>query len=118
MASDYYGLGNPELFGVCQDNRPAYGDPMRNKMFIPLVVVLTAAIWPASLSANYIDPTTGGVLLQVIFGGFAGAAVVWKIFRHKMASVFAPRRLMRRILRSPLGSVGPTDVESSDNGEA
>lgn len=91
---------------------------MRNSVFIALVVALTAAVWPAVANANYIDPTTGGVLLQVIFGGLAGVAVIWKLFRYKIASMFSPRRLMRRVLRLPLETAEATDIKGSENGEA
>ena len=91
---------------------------MRNNVFIALVAGLTVAIWPGVASANYIDPTTGGVLLQVIFGGLAGVAVIWKLFRYKIASVFSPRRLMRRVLRLPLETVEATDIKGPENGEA
>lgn len=91
---------------------------MRNSVFIALVMALTAAIWPNVAHANYIDPTTGGVLLQVIFGGLAGVAVIGKLFRYKIASIFSPRRLWRRLLRLPLDTVEAADIESSKNGEA
>ena len=41
--------------------------PMRNSLFVAVVVALTTLLWPHDVQANYIDPTTGGVLLQVIF---------------------------------------------------
>ena len=36
----------------------------------------------------YIDPTAGGILLQVILGGFAGVAVLVKLFWYRLTSVF------------------------------
>ena len=36
----------------------------------------------------YIDPTTGGILLQVILGGFAGVAVLVKLFWYRLTSIF------------------------------
>ena len=91
---------------------------MRNSIFIILVVALSAALWPDVVRANYIDPTTGGVLLQVIFGGLAGIAVIWKLFRYKISAIFSPRRLLRRLLRLPLKTVEASDIEISENGGA
>ena len=62
---------------------------MRNGIFIAITVGLVANLWPQTAHANYIDPTTGGVLLQVIFGGVAGIAVVMKVFWHRFASFFS-----------------------------
>ena len=40
---------------------------------------------------NYIDPGTGSMLLQVILGGVAGAAVAVKMFWHRIIA-FIPSR--------------------------
>lgn len=86
---------------------------MRNSVFMAVVVALTTLLWPHDARANYIDPTTGGVLLQIIFGGLAGVAVIWKLFRYRIASIFSPRRLLRRLLRLP-----PDKIEAGDTGSA
>ena len=90
---------------------------MRNSIFIALVVALTTLIWPHDIHANYIDPATGGILLQVIFGGLAGVAVFWKIFQHRISSLFLPMRFLRRVLRLPSGKVESTDAGSSESGD-
>ena len=90
---------------------------MRNSVFILIVVALVTLLWPNEAHANYIDPTTGGVLLQVVFGGLAGVAVIWKLFRHRIASIFFPRRLLRRLLRLPSGKVGAIGAGSSEGDE-
>jgi len=90
---------------------------MRNSVFIAVVVALITLLWPHDTHANYIDPTTGGVLLQVIFGGLAGVAVIWKLFRYRIASIFSPKRLLRRLLRLPSGKIEASDVGSSESGE-
>ena len=90
---------------------------MRNSLFIAVVVALTTLLWPHDVQANYIDPTTGGVLLQVIFGGLAGVAVIWKLFRYRIASIFSPRRLMRRLLRLPSTKTEMGDAGGSESGE-
>lgn len=42
-------------------------------------------------SQDYIDPGTGSMLLQVILGGVAGAAVAVKMFWHRIIA-FIPSR--------------------------
>ena len=90
---------------------------MRNSVLIVAVVALTTLLWPHEVHANYIDPTTGGVLLQVIFGGLAGVAVIWKLFRYRVAAIFSPKRLLRRLLRLPPEKNEAIDAGSSESGE-
>lgn len=45
----------------------------------------------ASQSQGYIDPGAGSMILQVILGGVAGAAVAVKMFWHRIAA-FIPSR--------------------------
>ena len=84
---------------------------MRNSIYIAMVVGLTSLLWPHVAQANYIDSTTGCVLLQVIFGGLAGIAVIWKLFRYRIAMMFSPRRLLRRLSRSTPGEIDDTDTQ-------
>ena len=37
--------------------------------------------------AAYIDPSAGGVLLQVLLGGAGGAFLVWKLLWHRIKRV-------------------------------
>ena len=37
----------------------------------------------------YIDPGTGGMILQLLLGGIAGALVVVKLYWHKARSIFS-----------------------------
>lgn len=39
-------------------------------------------------SLAYLDPGTGGMLLQIILGGVAGLAVAGKLFWHQLKSFF------------------------------
>jgi hypothetical protein len=36
----------------------------------------------------YLDPGTGGMLIQIILGGIAGLAVAGKLFWHQLKSFF------------------------------
>ena len=90
---------------------------VRNSIFVAIAVAAVTLMWPHESHAAYVDPTTGGVLLQVVFGGLAGVAVIWKLFRHRIASIFFPRRLLRRLLRLPSGKVGAIGAGSSEGDE-
>ena len=90
---------------------------MRNGIFIAVAVTLTTLLWPRDAHANYIDPATGGFLLQIIFGGLAGLAVFWKIFQHRISSIFSPFMFVRRLLHLPSRKVESTDTGSSQTGE-
>ena len=57
------------------------------------------------LSLLYLDPTTGGVLLQAILGGTAGGLVLVRLFWRKIVS------LVRRDTRRDSGDVNPKEPE-------
>ena len=73
---------------------------MRNSILIALVVAILTILWPHNVHAQYIDPTTGGMLLQLIFGGVAGIAIALKLFRHRLTFLFS--RLWPARRRSPV----------------
>ena len=95
----------------------AKGGILRSSIFLAIVVGLVAILWPHTAHAGYIDPTTGGLLLQVIFGGVAGIAVLLKVFWYRLASL--PSRWRLLFHRSDVASrdVGATDSPSNDSGE-
>ena len=39
----------------------------------------------------YLDPASGSLLLQLILGGVAGAALVLKLFWHRILSLFGKK---------------------------
>ncbi len=41
----------------------------------------------------YIDPGAGGILLQIILGGVAGAIVMGKLFWHRILGLFGWQRV-------------------------
>lgn len=86
---------------------------MRKSIIIAIAVGFGANLWPHIAHANYIDPTTGGILLQVIFGGVAGIAVLFKVFWHRLASF--PSQFKRVSHRSgpPLDNAEDIDPTSS-----
>lgn len=54
-------------------------------MGILAAVPVLSALGVVSLA--YIDPTTGGVLIQILLGGTAGVLVLGKIFWHRLKRI-------------------------------
>ena len=61
-----------------------------NRTWIPLsiAIVLSALALPAHA---YLDPAPGSMLLQMIVGGIAGAALAVKLFWHRILGFFGVR---------------------------
>lgn len=56
---------------------------------LSLFLVLNAWIlMPAFPAYAYLDPGTGSMILQILLGGFAGAAVILKLHWFKIKSFF------------------------------
>ena len=56
------------------------------KAIAVLTLALLGALWSLPARA-YLDPGTGSVVLQIILGGLAGAAVADKLYWYKIKSV-------------------------------
>ncbi len=54
-----------------------------------LILAAIAALTPSAAFA-YIEPGTGAMVLQIVLGGVAGIAVVWKLFWHRLKEIFVP----------------------------
>ncbi len=50
--------------------------------------VLMTVLMPRASHA-YLDPTSGSILLQVLLGGIAGAALALRLFWHRIVGWFA-----------------------------
>ena len=57
----------------------------------------------------YLDASTGGMLVAAIAGGFAGLAVLFKFFGHKILGVFSPKH--RAAARAAKEELVPADEE-------
>lgn len=55
------------------------------------IIAIRQILTASRMSLNYLDPGTGSMLLQVILGGVAGAAVAVKMFWHRIIA-FIPSR--------------------------
>ncbi len=58
------------------------------RKFALFLVLNVWLIFPASPAFAYLDPGTGSMLLQILLGGFAGAAVILKLYWFKIKSFF------------------------------
>ncbi len=53
---------------------------------------LLFAVLVAPEAHAYLDPASGSMLVQLIVGGIAGAAVVIKLYWHKFLGLFGVKR--------------------------
>ncbi|TGW14908.1 hypothetical protein [Candidatus Hepatobacter penaei] len=51
------------------------------------MIALLCLFFPMTLEA-YLDPGSGGALLQILFGGIVGTLAVVKIYWHSLKSFF------------------------------
>jgi hypothetical protein len=50
-------------------------------------VLALIALLPEPLHAQYLDPGSGSILIQVLLGGVVGLAAVLKLYWHKIRGV-------------------------------
>jgi len=60
---------------------------MINIQYRAAAIFVTATIFTEPAFA-YLDPGTGGMLIQIVLGGLAGLAVAGKLFWHQLKSFF------------------------------
>lgn len=62
-------------------------------MRIPIFLVSLLMVQMASppLAYAYIDPSTGGMLLQLLLAGVAGALIIIKLYWEKLRSIFSSK---------------------------
>lgn len=74
----------------CQGSE-CYREPtvMRRIINLALFVFVFAAVSdPGRIAHAYLDPGTGGIILQMLLGGAAGVMVVAKLYWHQFTSFF------------------------------
>lgn len=60
------------------------------RRFLPAVMLAFVTLLTVNGPAYaYIDPGTGGMLLQLLLGGIAGALVVMKLYWHRLRQAVA-----------------------------
>jgi hypothetical protein len=52
-----------------------------------ITLAFLVVLFPVNAEA-YLDPTTGGFLIQLIIGGVTGLAVIYKFFGDKIKNIF------------------------------
>jgi hypothetical protein len=50
-------------------------------------VLFVTLLLPATLHAQYLDPGSGSILIQVLLGGVVGLAAIVKLYWHKIRRV-------------------------------
>lgn len=55
------------------------------------VLAVPLALLPAPAYA-YLDPNSGSLLLQVLLGGFAGLAVLFRLYWKRLVQLFSRKR--------------------------
>ena len=58
---------------------------------LTLLVLIAIAFWPGTIHA-YVDPGTGGLLLQLLLGGAAAAAVALRGYWRRLFGWFRKDR--------------------------
>ena len=53
-----------------------------------IVLIFLSLLLVTEPAFAYLDPGTGGMLIQIILGGVAGLAVAGKLFWHQLKSFF------------------------------
>ena len=72
-----------------------------------------ALLFDTGPAAAYLDPGTGSMMLQALLGGIAGAAVVGRLYWHRLkASVTS------RFGAKPRDARGSTNAKASSEGNA
>ena len=61
-----------------------------NRTWIPLSIATVLSVFALPAHA-YLDPASGSMLLQMIVGGIAGAALAVKLFWHRILGFFGVR---------------------------
>jgi len=63
---------------------------VKGKRVMPAIVLFVSLLLLARPALAYLDPGTGGMLIQILLGGVAGLAVAGKLFWHQLKSFFRP----------------------------
>jgi hypothetical protein len=58
------------------------------KIFAPLGVALALVLLSEARVDAYLDPGSGSMLVQLLLGGVAGAAVILKLAWHRIRGLF------------------------------
>lgn len=67
---------------------------VRKPLSLAFALAISALLYGASArpAQAYLDPGTGSILLQALLGGAAGAAVVGRLYWHRLLVLVGARR--------------------------
>ncbi len=57
-----------------------------------ILFVLPFLLFLATPAHAYLDPASGSMILQVLLGGIAGAAVLIRLYWHKLKDLFGMKK--------------------------
>lgn len=69
--------------------------PMNTRKVTLTVMVLVTLVM-ATPAFAYIDPASGSMLLQLVLGGIAGLLLLFKVYWHRLLSLFGLRSGMAK----------------------
>ncbi len=62
------------------------------KIFSFIAITAFFMLLTTSSAYAYLDAGTGSIILQLLLGGLAGAAVILKLFWHKILGIFGIKK--------------------------
>lgn len=74
---------------------------MHRSIFIPVLCGFLITFNPFLEVWAYLDPGTGSMILQLLLGGIAGAAVILKLYWHRFLNVFKGKSVESPSPKSP-----------------
>lgn len=72
----------------------------QHETVVPILLLGLGLIFLPSPAFAYIDPGTGGMLLQLLLGGVAGAVVILKLYWRRLLSILGIGRDSDRVKKS------------------
>jgi hypothetical protein len=65
------------------------------KTFVPIAICLSLVLGTEARVDAYLDPGSGSMLVQLLLGGIAGAAVIMKLGWERFKDIFRSTRVAR-----------------------
>ena len=63
----------------------------RQRIFVPAIAAIV--LFAAAPADAYLDPGSGSMLLQLLLGGIAGLAVIFRLYSQKLLAFLGQRKV-------------------------